>query len=495
MEDSLTGNLGELLRAMFIANAQRPALFSGGEELTYDHLLIKSELIAEQLIEKGLENNEPVHILVSNQPSDIAAILGVWLAKGVIVPINRSSPEDVLLKIQRKTTARFQLDYGSLNESPEIQNLSIDRPLGAEILEGAAFVIFTSGTTGEPKGVVVSHDAFINKLHEIDKLLHFCSDDRVLLVLNINFVFGLWLALLTLLRGGELHLLEKFVPNEFISALVNKKISRVGVVPTMMRVIFSKPELVNEVGGKVNTGILRQILIGGESLGLSLAMAVRKQFSKSQLIDIYGSTETASCDFFSFPETFSLFPGSIGSPSGGVSYRIVDAKNELVQAGMEGELQISSAYVMKGYLDDSELTTKAFSGKWFKTGDIAREVGPKVLQLMGRSKELISRGGNKVSPGEIEQAICAHPAVAAALAVGIEDEILGERIHVLVIPNTSNQNTALNLKEHLKTRLEKYKIPDAFYISDALPVGRTGKADRSQFKSQILSGALVPTPQ
>jgi len=150
---------------------------------------------------------------------------------------------------------------------------------------------------------------------------------------------------------------------------------------------------------------------------------------------------------------------------------------------------------MSGYLGDAELTQKAFSSVWFKTGDIAKEVGPSVVELMGRSKELISRGGNKITPGEIEQAICAHPGVAAAMAVGIADDLLGERIHMLIIPNPSNQISVSEIKTYLRARLEKYKIPDVFYFDVALPIGRTGKADRGQFKSQILSGSLNLVPQ
>jgi long-chain acyl-CoA synthetase len=495
IRDLVTKNLGSLLSESFLINALRPALSSGADKLLHKELLLKAEVIAGQLRAHGAQANEPIHVLVSNRPSDIAAIVGVWLADGVIVPISRASPADVLLKIQKKTNSRFLIDYQALYEEPKIVTSSLSKMSESDVLKDAAFIIFTSGSTGEPKGVVVSHQAFIAKLYEIDKLLAFKDHDRLLLVLNINFVFGLWLALLTLLKGGVVYLHEKFNPEDFIHALADNEITRVGVVPTMMRVIFSKPEIVDQIEKKVNTGCLKQILIGGESLGRSLAVKVRNQFSKTELIDIYGSTETASCDFFSFPDTFSQYPGSIGKPSGGVTYRIVDSANQPVQAGVEGELQICSPYLMSCYLGDAELTQKAFAGPWFKTGDIAKEVGPSVVELMGRSKELISRGGNKVTPGEIEQAICSHSAVAAAMAVGVADDVLGERIHMLIIPNPSNQISVSEIKTHLSMRLEKYKIPDVIYFDVALPVGRTGKADRAQFKSQILSGVLNAAPQ
>ncbi len=492
MGSKVLENLGKSLQAACQTYGDKLALSSAQGSYSYATLLQNAQTIADQLKDAGMEQDEPVLILVSNQPADLAGILGIWLAGGVIVPVHRTSPEGAQWKIIQKTRARLLLDYQNFSAAPLIKKVSPEVAVEDVMLHGAAFVIFTSGSTGDPKGVVVSHGAFQGKLGEIDRLLNFKPNDRVLLVLNINFVFGLWLALETLLHGGLIHLLEKFDAQEFINTLANEKITRVGVVPTMMRVIFSKPELIHEINTRLQTPILKQILIGGESLGKSLAVTVRSQFTQTELIDIYGSTETASCDFFSFPENFAIFPGSIGCPAGGVSFRIVDQNEDPVNQGVEGELQIYSPYLMSGYLGDPELTQKAFSGKWFKTGDIAREVGASILELMGRSKELISRGGNKVTPGEIEQAICVHANIAAAMAVGIPDAILGERIHVLIVPFAVSEISIVELNEHLKIRLEKFKMPDTFYFASALPTGRTGKADRGQLKQQIMTGLLKP---
>jgi long-chain acyl-CoA synthetase len=169
MEDLVAENLGSLLRESLLINSQRQALSGGVDKITRKELFSKAQLIAGQLREYGAQPNEPIHVLVSNQPSDITAILGVWLADGVIVPISRASPKDVTLKIQKKTNARFLIDYQALNEEPEIIILSLGKISDLDILKDAAFIIFTSGSTGEPKGVVVSHHAFIAKLYEIDK--------------------------------------------------------------------------------------------------------------------------------------------------------------------------------------------------------------------------------------------------------------------------------------------------------------------------------------
>ena len=478
-------NLGNVLSAACLQYGARIALSSDQETLSYSKLNDTAKEYAGQLIELGVRPNEPVLVIVSNQMMDMAAILGVWLAGGVIIPVHRSSPDEVLKKLQIKTKARFEINKSILVLAKEI-------PPEREILLNAAFVIFTSGSTGEPKGVVISHQAFYKKIHEINQLLNFKADERTLLVLNINFSFGLWVCLLTLFTGGSLVTLEKFDPIKFLNALLEEKITRVGMVPTMMRSIFSRLDVLDKIKVINQNKALKQILIGGESLGKSLAISIRENFSNTDLIDIYGSTETATCDFFLFPDDFIQYPGCIGRPSGEVRFQIVNQKNELVSFGEIGELQISSPFLMNGYLDEQDLTKKAYFHEWFKTGDLAREVDRSLVELMGRSKEIISRGGNKITPGEIEQIICAHPMIAAAMAVGVTDSILGERIHTLLVLKVGAKPEDLHMNNFFQQKLEKYKHPDAIYILSELPLGRTGKADRGEFKNMILSGAIEP---
>ena len=478
-------NLGNVLSAACLQYGARIALSSDQETLSYSRLNDTAKEYAGQLIELGVRPNEPVLVMVSNQMMDVAAILGVWLAGGVIIPVHRSSPDEVLKKLQIKTKARFEINTSILVLAKEI-------PPEREILLNAAFVIFTSGSTGEPKGVVISHQAFYKKIHEINRLLNFKADERTLLVLNINFSFGLWVCLLTLFTGGSLVTLEKFDPIKFLNALLEEKITRVGMVPTMMRSIFSRLDVLDKIKVINQNKALKQILIGGESLGKSLAISIRENFSNTDLIDIYGSTETATCDFFLFPDDFIQYPGCIGRPSGEVRFQIVNQKNELVSFGEIGELQISSPFLMNGYLDEQDLTKKAYFHEWFKTGDLAREVDRSLVELMGRSKEIISRGGNKITPGEIEQIICAHPMIAAAMAVGVTDSILGERIHTLLVLKVGAKPEDLHMNNFFQQKLEKYKHPDAIYILSELPLGRTGKADRGEFKNMILSGAIEP---
>ena len=334
--------------------------------------------------------------------------------------------------------------------------------------------------------------AFAGKLAAIQSLLGFADGERTLFVLNITFSFGIWVALLTLLHGGVLLPREKFTAAAFLRDLAEQRATRVAVVPTMMRsLILDVPaeRLESEGRALAAAGSLRQVLIGGETLGKGLARTLRSLFAPAQLIDIYGLTETSTCDFFLMPADAERYAGCIGRPSPGVRYRIVGDDGQAVQPGEIGELLIASPFLMSDYLD--EPTLEPIRQGWLATGDLGREREPGVVEIAGRKKELIYRGGNKVAPQEIEFACSAHPKVAAALAVGRPDARLGQRIHALIVPREPGL-AAPELRAFLGERLEKYKQPDVLYFAAELPAGRTGKADRARFAAMLERGELAP---
>ena len=495
----MSGALSDALVRACRARPLQPAILGDASELRYSDIEGQADAVCAALLAAGIEADEPVHVQVSNQPLDMAALLGVWLAGAVAVPIHRTTPVEVSAGFARRTQARWAVDLAA--DRPASQSLialAAKAPARRALLRHAALVVFTSGSTGAPKGVVVAHDAFHGKIEKIDSMLHFAQEDRTLLVLNINFSFGLWVSLLTLLRGGTLVMRSRFEPDGFLRTLVEHRITRVGMVPTMMRVLFSDTRHDTAIARVNDAAHLRQIWIGGEALGPSLGRIIRERFSATELVDIYGLTETATCDFFAFPADYAAHPGCIGRPSPQVQYRIA----------ADGELQLRSPYLMQGYLDEPELTAAAYSDGWFRTGDLGRVVGSgggggdvgdgggavdgDLVELMGRQKDVISRAGNKVTPAEIEQAIGSHPDVAAAMAVGVDDALLGQRIHLLLVPRAGTTLALDDLKKHLAPRLERYKQPDAFYTAEALPLGRTGKADRTQFKQQLSAALIAP---
>jgi long-chain acyl-CoA synthetase len=206
---------------------------------------------------------------------------------------------------------------------------------------------------------------------------------------------------------------------------------------------------------------------GGEVLAPALAHAMQR-VAPAAIHDLYGLTETGSCDFHLGPADQPHGFGTIGHPTDGVTFRVAP----------DGELQIRTPFRMLGYLDNPALTEASFADGFFKTGDLARLTADRAVALVGRAKDIISRGGNKIAPLEIDNLLAEHPGIAAALCAGVADERLGEVIHAVIVPRTGAQLDAEALRRWLLDRTERFKVPDVFYFRDALPSGASGKADR-----------------
>jgi long-chain acyl-CoA synthetase len=257
----------------------------------------------------------------------------------------------------------------------------------------------------------------------------------------------------------------------------------------MMRSLAAhfSPEQLQEQSHQLNLkGKLAQLVIGGESLGAQLSADLRKWIAPARLIDIYGLTESCTCDFFLMPEDYPAHPDSIGQAAPGVCFRIADEQGLPCAPLQVGELTIKSAFLMSGYLGDEALSAASLNDGWLRTGDLAQADEDGFVYLKGRSKELISRGGNKVTPQEVELALCRCEAVAAALVTGIDDPLMGERIAALLIPKPGFSIDDKALRLELGRFLERYKHPDVIRIGHELPQGRTGKIDRGLLRKQMI---------
>jgi long-chain acyl-CoA synthetase len=416
--------------------------------------------VAGDLVARGVAPDEPAHVRIGNRPSDLGSLLGVWQAGAVAVPVHVSAVPRTLERLQGLTRARFSVDGERIGELGRLA------PPERALLRDAALVIFTSGSTGEPKGVVIGHRGFADKLAVLDRLLGVRAEDVVLSPLRLTFIFGLWVSLLTLMKGARLVLVPEFARDAMERRLAGATV--LAGVPSMFRALLTQ--------SAPSAPRLRLILTGGEVLPPKLAHAMQG-FAGAAIHDLYGLTETGSCDFCLGPADQPGGFGTIGKPTEQVMFRLVQDGCE-VAAGETGELRIRTPFRMLGYLDDAKSSQASFDDGYFKTGDLARLTASGNVELVGRCKDIVSRGGYKIAPLEIDNLLSEHPDIAAALCAGVADERLGEVVHAVIVRRAGARLDGAALRDWLLARTERFKVPDVFHFRDALPCGPTGKADR-----------------
>jgi long-chain acyl-CoA synthetase len=437
----------------------------GAASLAAEEVLSTAEATASALFTKCLGPGEPVLCRINNAPRDLAVLMGTWLAGGVAVPLHVAAAPATLEEVGGATGARLCLAGGN------VEQISPHQAPARELLREAALIVFTSGSTGKAKGVVLAHQRLLGKLRVLDRLLKLTPDDTVVVPLQLSFIFGIWVSLLTILSGARLQLVAKF-STEAVGKRLTDGASALAVVPSMLRALLA-PMRAHAAPH------LRTLLTGGESLGRQLNTNTRAAFPHTSIYDLYGLSETGSCDFCLPPGEFAAGIGSIGRPTEEVTYRIVDESGTPAEPGTPGELLIKTPFGMLGYLDDPGLSAASYVDGFLRTGDQARLRSDGHVEIVGRLKDIISRGGNKIAPAEIEALLLRHPLVSGALCAGIPDARLGEAIGAMVTLLPGAHVSAQELWRWAAGQIEKFKLPDVFLICDALPTGSTGKLSRA----------------
>ncbi len=458
----------------------REAIRLGDAALSYEQLAGAATATADQL-------HGARRIAVWAEPTLelVIAVVGALAAGVAVVPINPGLGPRELGHIVEDSAPDILVAAAGVDPPAELRALErvdIDRnhAAGKETLpdelgpEDAAFVMYTSGTTGPPKGVQIPRRAVASNLDALAEIWEWTADDRLTHALPVFHVHGLVIGLLgPLRRGGHVEHAGRFSPQALARALQNGATMMFGV-PTMYSRIARDAAEDPDLAGAFASA---RLLVSGSAALPTTVHDAFKRLTGEEILERYGLTETLMNAGARLGER--VIPGRVGPPLPGVELKLIaDDGATIDQSDDEtiGEVAVKGPNVFKGYLNRPDATAEAMTDGWFMTGDLATRNESGSLKLVGRkSTDLIKSGGYRIGAGEIEGALLEHPAVAEAAVTGRPDEDLGERIVAWVVTEPGRQASAEELEDHVATLLTKHKRPREVHFLDELPRNAMGK--------------------
>jgi long-chain acyl-CoA synthetase len=489
-------NLSSLLEHAAAGHPDHPAIRLDDFVLSYAELRQAAGRMSTLLAAAGVQPGDRVGIMLPNVPAFPIAFYGALAAGAVAVPMNpllksrevayylSDSGAKVLLAWHTAAgeAAKGAADAGAeviVAETADLAGLLAGHALAAASSdrgdEDDAVILYTSGTTGKPKGAQLTHNNLTSNAEVTARtLLQNGTDDVMMGCLPLFHVFGLTCGLnATVAAAGTLTLLPRFDGAKALEIIQRDAVTIFEGVPTMYAAMLHHPD-----GDPAQAATLRTCISGGASLPVEILRGFEEKFG-CVILEGYGLSETSPVASFNLPDHVRK-PGSIGIPVEGVQMRLVDEAGQPAPEGEIGEIAIKGHNVMKGYLGKPEATAEAITDGWFRTGDMARMDEDGYFYIVDRKKDLIIRGGYNVYPREIEEVLHEHPAVAEVAVVGMAHDELGEEVGAAVALKPGASATPEELRAFAKDKVAAYKYPRRVWLVDSLPKGPTGKILRRE---------------
>src|ERR1700761_5543238 len=473
--------------------AERPAVRLDDAVLSYGALADLTAHVAGLLRRHGIKPGDRVGIMLPNVPEFALAYYGVLRAGGIVVPMN------VLLK--RREVAfylsdpgrrvvlawhEFEDEAGAGAEEAGAECIVVGpgafeqllatatpvREIAAKVGSDTAVILYTSGTTGRPKGAELTHANLRRNVEVMTQIFSIGPEDVILGALPLFHAFGQTCALnAAIAAGGCLSLIPRFDAGRALEIIERDRVNVFEGVPTMYSALLARSDAAER-----DVSSLRLCVSGGAALPVEVLRAFERVF-ECVVLEAYGLSETSPVASFNHPDR-ERKPGSIGTPIRDVQMRLVDGEGREVAQGEVGEIVIRGPNVMKGYWQRPEATAEAVRDGWFHSGDLARVDEDGYFYIVDRKKDLIIRGGYNVYPREIEEVLYEHPAVAEAAVIGLPHPSLGEEVAAAVALKPGADVSAEELREFVKGQVAAYKYPRHVWIADSLPKGATGKIQK-----------------
>jgi long-chain acyl-CoA synthetase len=495
-----------------------PALATPGHRLDYGVLAERVRTLGGHLAARGVGPGSRVIVALPNLPATVVASLAIQAAGGVPVELNREWTADVLAGIVGRTGARqaflwgrdartwgrvaalaaidhlwvvgagrlpppLLADLGGAPASLVLEDGTVDpelgetRPAPAPDLQpdDTALILYTSGSTGQPRGVLQTHRNIDANSRSIVQYLGLGQEDRALLVLPLYYCYGRSVLQTHLLAGGSVFLDGRFTfPRVVMDSLASEGCTGFAGVPLTFEILRRQVDV-----EAMSFPRLRYVTQAGGAMAPDTIDWTRRAFDPARLFVMYGQTEATARLSYLPPERAAEKRGSIGVPIPGVTLSVVDDQGSELAPGEVGHLVARGDNVTRGYLDDADETAAILHHGWLWTGDLARRDGDGFLFHEGRSKEILKIRGHRVSPVAIEQVVQGCPGVAEAAVIGERDPLLGEAPVAFFVPVPGMAPTDAELRRHCHEHLPPYQVPTRFERVDALPRNESGKLLRA----------------
>ncbi|BAY73763.1 amino acid adenylation domain-containing protein [Nostoc linckia NIES-25] len=474
------------------------ALIHQSEQITYHQLNYKVNQLANYLQKQGVTKETLVAICLERSIDMVVGILAILKAGGAYIPLDPSYPverlnfmlsdsqtsilisnQEILEKLSLSSPKNICLDI----HKDEIAQQSPENPINISKPEHLAYIIYTSGSTGTPKGVLGTHRGTVNGLHWLWKTYPFTPEEVCCQKTAISFVDSVWEIFAPLLQGIPTVIISNATlldPQLFIEALAHHQVTRIIVVPSLLRLLLDNyHHLIKKLSQ------LKLWITSGEALSINLAKTFREVMPFAKLINLYGSSEvSANATYYDtslLQDQANTVP--IGRPIDNTQAYVLNRNLQPTPVGIIGELYIGGDGLARGYLHRPELTQERFidnpfiSGtKLYKTGDLVRYLSDGNLEYLGRHDEQVKIRGFRVELGEIASVITQHADVQDSVVIAVNDAEENQRLIAYIV--TDKQDITTQLLLYLQQKLPNYMLPSAFVVLDALPLTPNGKVDK-----------------
>lgn len=486
------------------------ALVDGERRLDYAGFWAQARAFAAALRAQGLQPGERVAVLLPNRIEAVVAAYGTWLAGGIAVPLNvqaRARDFEPWLRhsgarhvVHESDHADVAIALAALEDAPQAWAIAPGETLAGEVDAGAlsgsdadvdgidpdalAMLLYTSGTTGAPKAVALTHANLLANAQAVVDYLALAPGDSVLGMLPFYYAYGASVLHTHLLSGARLVLATNLLfPHLLMELAARERITGLSGVPSTFALLLDRVRLDDH-----DLSSLRYLTQAGGAMPQALTRRVRAAFPAAALYVMYGQTEATSRLTWLPPERLDDKPGSAGIPVSGVSLRIAREDGSDAAPGEDGEVHVRGPNVMRGYWNAPEATAAVLRDGWLRTGDIGHVDGEGFLFLSGRRSDMIKTGAHRVHPADIEEVIAEVPGVRENAVVGVDDDTLGQVVKAFVVadgmsadslPTDDAKRGADRIRAHCRARLAPYKIPRHIEFVDALPRTASGKVRRA----------------